>query len=161
MCDHLRPHLSRLPSLGSHPRLPRPWVCESLELTACARQSSSPTWILPSRGFACRFSHPCFRSGTLFARQDRYSFPFSLLSYSHFFVLTVGRSNVLLTLSACLLLSRCVSRGHCTLMAAFLSLKRPGTASRPLPFVMCSLSSGGGCGTVGLFPHHPPSQVWF
>src|SRR5258708_38717304 len=76
MCDHLLPHPSRLPSMGSHPRLPRPWVCASLELTARARRSSSSTRILPSRGLVCRFSHPCSRRSTLFARQDRYFFPF-------------------------------------------------------------------------------------
>src|SRR5712691_1504018 len=34
MRDHLAPRLSRLPSMDSQRRLPRSWVCGSLELTA-------------------------------------------------------------------------------------------------------------------------------
>src|SRR6266516_5203307 len=46
-------------------------------------------------------------------------------------------------------------------MDAFLSLKRPGIANKPPPFVTCSLSSGGSCGARGLFPHHPLILMWF
>ena len=46
-------------------------------------------------------------------------------------------------------------RGRCTRMGRFLSLKRPGIASRLPPYVPCSLSSGGICGARRLFPHHP------
>ena len=37
----------------------------AVPLTARARQSSSSTWILPSRESICPFSHPCFRWITL------------------------------------------------------------------------------------------------
>src|SRR2546425_352253 len=96
MRDHLAPRLSRLPSMDSQRRLPRPWACGSLELTALSRRSSSSTWILPSRGSVCPFSHLCFRWITLFARQDRESFLFSLLSPSPPVVPTAGQRNRLL-----------------------------------------------------------------
>src|SRR5712691_6247763 len=96
MRDHLAPRLSRLPSMDSQRRLPRPWVCESLELTARSRRSSSSTWILPSRGSVCLFSQPCFRWTPLFVRQDRYSFLFSPLSPPPPFVPTAGQGNMLL-----------------------------------------------------------------
>ena len=50
---------------------------------------------------------------------------------------------------------------HCILMAAFLSLKQPGIASRLLHSVMFLLSSGDRCGARGLFPHHPLIPLWF
>jgi hypothetical protein len=50
---------------------------------------------------------------------------------------------------------------HCILMAAFLSLKQPGMASKLLPSVMVLLSSGGISGVSGLFPHHLLILVWF
>ena len=40
-------------------------------------------------------------------------------------------------------------------MAAFLSRKQPGIASRLLPSVMFLPPSGDRCGARGLFPHHP------
>src|SRR6266487_4130836 len=46
-------------------------------------------------------------------------------------------------------------------MGTFQWRKPPGIASRPPPFVTCSLSSGGICGARGLFPHHPLILVWF
>ncbi len=58
MRDHPAPRLSSLPSMDSHPCLPRCSVCESLELTARSKGSSSSTWLLPSSGFVCSFSHP-------------------------------------------------------------------------------------------------------
>src|SRR5437773_4805077 len=50
---------------------------------------------------------------------------------------------------------------HCTRMGTFLSLKQPGIASRPPPFVTCSPSSDDTCGARGLFPHHPLILAWF
>src|SRR5258708_13000441 len=82
--------------MGSQQRLPWPSVCGSLELTARARRSSSPAWILPSRGSVCPFSHPCFRWSTLLTRHDRYSFLFSLPSPAPPFVPTTGQRNLLL-----------------------------------------------------------------
>src|SRR6266566_9969576 len=93
MGDHLAPRLSRLPSMDSQRRLPRPWVCGSLELTVRSRRSSSSTWILPSRGSVCPFAQPCFQWITLFARQDRYSLLLSFLSPSPPFVSTAGQRN--------------------------------------------------------------------
>ncbi|SRR6266446_2995823 len=81
--------------MGSHPCLPRPSVCGSLEPTVRSRRSSSSTWILPSRGSVCPFSHPCFQWITLFARQDRYSLLFSFLSLSPPCVPTAGQRNIL------------------------------------------------------------------
>src|SRR5260370_538809 len=67
MRDHLLPHPLRLPSMGSHPCLPRPWVCGPLELTACGiKDGVYSTWILRSRGFFCRFPRPLLPS---FSRQ--------------------------------------------------------------------------------------------
>jgi hypothetical protein len=52
-------------------------------------------------------------------------------------------------------------RGRCTRMGRSLSLKLPGIASTPPPYVPCSLSSGDICGVRGLFPHHPRILAWF
>jgi hypothetical protein len=96
--------------MASHPCLLRPWVCASLELIARARRSSSSTWLLPSRGSLCRFLPPCSRWITFFARHDRYSFLFSLFHPSSLRPDDRSKQHAPY-FSACLLLSRCVSRG--------------------------------------------------
>src|SRR6266487_3979444 len=58
-----------------------------------------------SRGLVCPFSSACFRWIILFARPDRSSWLFSLLSPFPLFVLTIGQKGVLLiSLIVCLLL---------------------------------------------------------
>src|SRR5438445_10846452 len=65
--------------MASQPCLPRPWVCESLELIARARRRSSSTWLLPSRGSLCRFSRPCSRCSTFYCQTP--SICFSLFAF--------------------------------------------------------------------------------
>src|SRR5713226_8126686 len=55
MPDHPARRLSGLLSMDSQRRLPRPWVCGSLELTACARRSSSSTWFSRREGPSAHF----------------------------------------------------------------------------------------------------------
>src|SRR5579859_3589169 len=55
MPDHPALRLSGLLSMDSQPRLPRPWVCGSLELTACTRRSSSSTWFSRREGPSAHF----------------------------------------------------------------------------------------------------------
>src|SRR6266700_3429074 len=97
--------------MGSHLCLPRPSVCEALEQVARSGRSSSSTWVLLSRGSVCPFSHPRFRWIMLFARQDRCCFSrfpsCSLSSFRPDNRLKGGPSHY----SACLLSSRCASRG--------------------------------------------------
>src|SRR5260221_12066128 len=113
--------------MGSHPCLPRPSVCGSLEPTVRSRRSSSSTWILPSRGSVCPFSHPCFQWITLFARQDRYSLLFSFLSLSPPCVPTAGQRNILpffcLLASISLRIPWVLRRGHQSLTAVTQSLR--------------------------------------
>src|SRR6266436_4279584 len=98
--------------MGSHPCLPRPSVCGSLEPTVRSRRSSSSTWILPSRGSVCPFSHPCFQWITLFARQDRYSLLFSFLSLSPPCVPTAGQRNILPFFCLLASISLCMTSRH-------------------------------------------------
>src|SRR6266699_1016248 len=102
MRDHPAPRLSRLSFMGSHPSLPRCSVCESLELTARSRRSSSSTWILPSRGFVCSFSHPVSDEPSFLPFMSDDSLLVFLLSPSRPVVPTTGQRNVpLIFLLAC------------------------------------------------------------
>src|SRR2546422_297325 len=65
MPDHPARRLSGLLSMDSQRRLPRPWVCGSLELTACARRSSSSTWFSRREGPSAHFA-PTFPMGHAF-----------------------------------------------------------------------------------------------
>ena len=65
MPDHPARRLSGLLSMDSRRRLPRPWVCGSLELTACARRSSSSTWFSRREGPSAHFA-PTFPMGHAF-----------------------------------------------------------------------------------------------
>src|SRR5258708_13684224 len=98
--------------MGFQRCLPSPSVCESLELTARSRRSSSSTWVLSSRGSVCPFSHPPFRWITLFALYDRCVFSLSP-SFSLSSLRPHDRSKEHPShFSARLLVSRCASRGH-------------------------------------------------
>jgi hypothetical protein len=55
MPDHPALRLSGLLSMDSQRRLLRPWVCGSLELTTCARRSSSSTWFSRREGPSAHF----------------------------------------------------------------------------------------------------------
>src|SRR5229473_7770199 len=102
MRDHPAPRLSSLPSMDSHPCLPRCSVCESLELTARSKGSSSSTWILPSSGFVCSFSHPVSHGPCFLPDKIADSLLFSLLSPSLPVVPTTGQRNIpLIFLLAC------------------------------------------------------------
>ena len=120
MRDHPAPRLSSLPSMDSHPCLPRCSVCESLELTARSKGSSSSTWILPSSGFVCSFSHPVSDGPYFLPDKIADSLLFSLLSPSLPVVPTTGQRNIpLIFLLACLLIPRCAFRGKTRLISKF------------------------------------------
>ena len=71
--------------MDSQRRLPRPWVCGSLELTACARRSSSSTWFSRREGPSAHFA-PTFPMG--------HAFCLARLVMCFFFSLSSLRPNV-------------------------------------------------------------------
>jgi len=88
--------LSRLLSLDSHPSLPRPSVCGSLEPTTLLIKPVAwfSTCVFPSRGVVCAFSQQCSPYPTFFARRDRWPFSHFPLFSPTPFGLVSGRKNV-------------------------------------------------------------------
>ncbi|SRR6266568_835292 len=106
--------LSRLLSMDSHPSLPRPSVCGSLEPTTLLMKPVAwfSTCVFPSRGVICAFSQQCSPYSDVFCPTRS----MALLTFPLFLPLLplacYQGERTCLSFSARLLSSRCASRGH-------------------------------------------------
>src|SRR6266700_3984956 len=105
--------LSRLLSMDSHPSLPRPSVCGSLEPTTLLMKPVAwfSTCVFPSRGVICAFSQQCSPYSDVFCPTRS----MALLTFPLFLPLLplacYQGERTCLSFSARLLSSRCASRG--------------------------------------------------